>query len=647
MTTFSTPTTNPPAEQRTLHRITFGRATVTYEVGFKSIRNGHRRECSSKGSSTRLLGATLAGSLRWPIPNTFEPDLRDGRAALTRSPIKGDVDAEFCLVGINLCRATTVDYPGKDTWETIYQRGQILPVFFINHDYLILRLLTIGMSAMKKRKLNGTPPDSKEADTASAVDESENTSNDGIEAKGTLQRGTGSVEPAPAVTKSFKDLGIIDSLCEACTALGYKAPTPIQTESIPLALEGRDLIGLAETGSGKTAAFAIPILQGTQFEPIASPLLLTPFKALMDKPQPLFGLVLAPTRELAYQISQAFEALGSLISVRCAVIVGGMDMVPQAIALGKKPHIVVATPGRLLDHLENTKGFSLRNLKYLVMDEADRLLDLDFGPILDKILKVLPRERRTYLFSATMTSKVESLQRASLSNPLRVSISTNKYQTVSTLLQSYLFFPHKHKDIYLVYLLNEFAGQSAIVFTRTVNETQRLAILLRSLGFGAIPLHGQLSQSARLGALGKFRAGSREILVATDVAARGLDIPSVDIVLNFDLPPDSKTYIHRVGRTARAGKSGHAISLVTQYDVEVWLRIEAALGKKLPEYETVKEEVMVFSERVNNAQRDAVRQMKDLHEKRGTKGATLRGRKPGIGGKGGKRGRDEMDRDEG
>ncbi|KAI9879385.1 MAG: ribosomal RNA processing protein [Pleopsidium flavum] len=481
------------------------------------------------------------------------------------------------------------------------------------------------MSASKKRKLDGTFSGLKAEPKATPT---ENTSDDGVKAGEDADAPTESSE-APAVTKSFKELGIIDSLCEACTALGYKAPTPIQTESIPLALQGRDLIGLAETGSGKTAAFALPILQ-----------------ALMDKPQSLFGLVLAPTRELAYQISQAFEALGSLISVRCAVIVGGMDMVPQAIALGKKPHIVVATPGRLLDHLENTKGFSLRGLKYLVMDEADRLLDLDFGPILDKILKVLPRERRTYLFSATMTSKVESLQRASLSNALRVSISTNKYQTVSTLLQSYLFFPHKHKDIYLVYLLNEFAGQSAIVFTRTVNETQRLAILLRSLGFGAIPLHGQLSQSARLGALGKFRAGSRDILVATDVAARGLDIPSVDIVLNFDLPPDSKTYIHRVGRTARAGKSGHAISLVTQYDVEVWLRIEAALGKKLKEYETVKEEVMVFSERVSNAQRDAVRQMKDLHEKRGTKGATLRGRKPGIV-KGGKRGRDEMDREEG
>ncbi|KAJ5625891.1 ribosomal RNA processing protein [Penicillium lagena] len=425
----------------------------------------------------------------------------------------------------------------------------------------------------------------------------------------------------PAAKKSFKELGIIDSLCEACETMGYKAPTPIQSESIPLALQGRDLIGLAETGSGKTAAFALPILQ-----------------ALMDKPQPFFGLILAPTRELAVQISQSFEALGSTIAVRTAVIVGGMDMVSQSIALGKKPHIVVATPGRLMDHLENTRGFSLRSLKYLVMDEADRLLDLDFGPLLDKILRVLPKERRTFLFSATLSSKVESLQRASLSNPLRVSVSSSKYQTVSTLKQAFLLRPHKHKDIYLVYLLNEFAGQSAIVFTRTVHETQRLAFLLRTLGFGAIPLHGQLSQSARLGALGKFRSRSRDILVATDVAARGLDIPSVDVVLNFDLPTDSKTYIHRVGRTARAGKSGVAISFVTQYDVEIWQRIEGALGKKLDEYDAAKDEVMVLAERVSEAQRHAIMEMKNYDEKRGARGKNKFG---------GKRSRDEMDQDEG
>lgn len=355
----------------------------------------------------------------------------------------------------------------------------------------------------------------------------------------------------------------------------------------------------------------------------------------MERPQSLFGLILAPTRELAYQISQSFEALGSTISVRCATIVGGMDMVSQSIALGKKPHIVVATPGRLLDHLENTKGFSLRGLKYLVMDEADRLLDMDFGPILDKILKVLPRERHTYLFSATLSSKVESLQRASLSNPLRVSISSSKYQTVSTLMQSYLFIPHKFKDLHLIYLLNEFAGQSAIVFARTVHECQRLSFLLRALGFGAIPLHGQLSQSARLGALNKFRSRSRDILVATDVAARGLDIPSVDIVLNYDLPSDSKTYVHRVGRTARAGKSGMAFSFLTQYDIEVWQRIERALGKELDEYKVKRDEAMVFAERVAEAQRQAIMEMKNYDEKKGNK----KGK--------GKRGRDAMDEEEG
>ena len=432
--------------------------------------------------------------------------------------------------------------------------------------------------------------------------------------------------PAPPA-KTFSDLGIIPELCEACELLKYTRPTPIQEQSIPLALAGRDVIGLAETGSGKTAAFALPILQ-----------------ALMGSPQALFALVLAPTRELAFQIAQAFEALGSVIAVRCAVVVGGVDMTGQSIALARRPHIVVATPGRLLDHLENTKGFSLRGLKYLVMDEADRLLDLDFGPILDKILKALPREgRRTFLFSATMSAKVDQLQRASLRDPTKVSVSDSAHQTVATLLQFYKFFPHKDKDLHLVHLLNELAGQSTIVFARTVNETQRISILLRALGFGAVPIHGQLSQSVRLSALNKYKAGSRNILVATDVAARGLDIPSVDIVINLDLPGDSKTYVHRVGRTARAGKSGRAVSFVTQYDVEIWQRIEKAIGRQLPEWPTEEDEVALLGERVGEAQRAAVREMKDLHAKRNGKGAVLRTRKTK---KGGKRTADDMDREE-
>ncbi|KAG6121283.1 ribosomal RNA processing protein [Claviceps sp. LM454 group G7] len=474
----------------------------------------------------------------------------------------------------------------------------------------------------KKQHSRSSPPPPASAPTDTPSDLNPSSEDDG---SATLE--APSAEESPSQRKTFRDLGISDALCEACEALNYRYPTPIQEQSIPLALKDRDIIGLAETGSGKTAAFALPILE-----------------ELLKKPQPLFGLVLAPTRELATQIGQAFEALGSLISLRCAVIVGGLDMVPQAIALGKKPHIIVATPGRLVDHLEKTKGFSLRTLKYLVMDEADRLLDMDFGPAIDKLLKFIPRERRTFLFSATLSSRVESLQRASLRDPVRVSISSNKYQTVSTLLQHMLFIPQPRKDTYLIYLANEFAGKSTIIFTRTVWETQRTAILLRTLGFGAIPLHGQLSQSARLGALNKFRSGTRDILVATDVAARGLDIPKVDFVLNFDLPQDSKTYIHRVGRTARAGKSGIAISFVTQYDIEIYQRIEAALGKKLDTYPTEKEEVMAFQTRVEEAQRHARVEMKKLGDNKGAKGA---GGKTNRVRDGGKRRRDEMDKEEG
>ncbi|KAK3724190.1 ribosomal RNA processing protein [Vermiconidia calcicola] len=503
-----------------------------------------------------------------------------------------------------------------------------------------------GQTAQNGNKQRSNQQEESDAGSLSGSDEEDtkttwNGASDGLKAQainGDAPLATDEQPKDGTTPKTFAELGVIDSLCDACANLNFKTPTAIQTESIPIALSGRDIIGLAETGSGKTAAFALPILQ-----------------ALLDKPQPMFGLVLAPTRELAYQISQQFEALGSLINVRCAVIVGGMDMVPQAIALARKPHIIVATPGRLLDHLENTKGFSVSKLKYLVMDEADRLLDLDFGPILDKILQVLPRERKTMLFSATMSTKLDNLTRAALSNPVRVSISTSSYQTVANLKQRYLFIPHKFKDIYLIYLLHEFSGQSCILFTRTVHETQRLAFLLRALGRSAIPLHGQLAQSARLGALNKFRAGSRDILVATDVAARGLDIPSVDLVLNYDLPPDSKTYVHRVGRTARAGKSGVAVSVVTQYDIEVFQRIEKALGKKLEEFAGVsREDVMVFAERVGEAQRVAIGEMKNMKEKmeggRGGKGGGIgggRAKRGGGGGGFGGRSREGMDVDEG
>jgi ATP-dependent RNA helicase DDX47/RRP3 len=291
-------------------------------------------------------------------------------------------------------------------------------------------------------------------------------------------------------------------------------------------------------------------------------------------------------------------------------IVGGVPMTQQSIALGRNPHILVATPGRLLDHLTNTKGFNLRRLQCLVLDEADRMLSLDFEQELNEILQVIPEKRQTLLFSATMTSKVQKLQRACLKDPIKVEVST-KFQTPKTLLQSYLFIPAKYKDCYLTYLVNEYAGQSILIFGATCNNVQRLTLMLRNLGFPAICLHGQMSQPKRLGSLNKFTAGSRTILCCTDVAARGLDIPNCDLVINFDLPNDGKSYLHRVGRTARAGRSGKAIAMVTQYDVEVYQRLEGLLGTKLPECKLDEETVLVLLERVSEAQRLATRELKE------------------------------------
>ncbi|KAH8269294.1 hypothetical protein KR018_001784 [Drosophila ironensis] len=406
---------------------------------------------------------------------------------------------------------------------------------------------------------------------------------------------------------TWKDLGLNDTLCQACDELKWKTPSKIQREAIPVALQGKDVIGLAETGSGKTGAFALPILH-----------------ALLENPQRYFALVLTPTRELAFQIGEQFEALGSSIGIKCCVVVGGMDLVAQGLQLAKKPHIIIATPGRLVDHLENMKGFNLRSIKYLVMDEADRILNMDFEVELDKILKVLPRERRTFLFSATMTKKVKKLQRASLKDPVKVEVS-NKYQTVEQLQQYYLFIPVKYKDVYLVHILNELAGNSFMIFCSTCNNTVKTALMLRALGLAAIPLHGQMSQNKRLAALNKFKAKDRSILISTDVASRGLDIPHVDVVLNFDIPTHSKDYIHRVGRTARAGRSGKAITLVSQYDIELYQRIEHLLGKQLPLYKCEEDEVMALQERVAEAQRTAKLELKDLEDTKGGRGGHKRG----------------------
>ncbi|CAG7896003.1 unnamed protein product [Brassica rapa] len=414
------------------------------------------------------------------------------------------------------------------------------------------------------------------------------------------------MEEESEVVKTFAELGVREELVKACERLGWKNPSKIQAEALPYALEGRkDVIGLAQTGSGKTGAFALPILQALlEYVNNAEP-------KKGRRPDPaFFACVLSPTRELAIQIAEQFEALGSDISLRCAVLVGGIDRMQQTIALGKRPHVIVATPGRLWDHMSDTKGFSLKTLKYLVLDEADRLLNEDFEKSLNQILEEIPRDRKTYLFSATMTKKVRKLQRACLRNPVKIE-AASKYSTVDTLKQQYRFVAAKYKDCYLVYILTEMPDSTSMIFTRTCDGTRFMALMLRSLGFRAIPISGQMTQSKRLGALNKFKAGECNILVCTDVASRGLDIPSVDMVINYDIPTNSKDYIHRVGRTARAGRSGVGISLVNQYELEWYLQIEKLIGKKLPEYPAEEDEVLSLLERVSEAKKLSAMNMKE------------------------------------
>lgn len=409
---------------------------------------------------------------------------------------------------------------------------------------------------------------------------------------------------------TFKSLGVCEELCEACERLNWIYATPIQRQVIPLALEGRDIIGVAETGSGKTAAFALPIIQdllkGGRYD------------------RRIFALVLVPTHELAEQVSNQFRALGSSIGLKCALIVGGHDVNSQRVALNNKPHIIVATPGRIVDHMTNLKGFNLRSLQYLVMDEADRMLSADFETEINEILTHIPHERHSYLFSATMNNKVAKLNRVSLTNPVKVEI-IKEHLTVDKLLQYVILAPAKFKDIYFVYLMEKLMGKSMIIFCDTRANAHRVSLMLNQLDFPAVLLHGKMTQEKRTGSLNKFKSKDRTILVSTDVCSRGLDIPHVDVIINLDIPKTGVDYLHRVGRTARAGRSGSAYTFVTQYDAELFASIEDHINKnkegnedretiKMTKFDVDKGMAMKLSDTVGQAQAEARRKMSELDD---------------------------------
>jgi ATP-dependent RNA helicase RhlE len=346
---------------------------------------------------------------------------------------------------------------------------------------------------------------------------------------------------------NFNSLSLNKSLIRALLEAGYKTPTPIQMQAIPKVIEGHDLLAIAQTGTGKTAAFSLPILNhinSSQSE---------------TKNRSPRALILAPTRELAIQIAESIRLYGAYIGFKQVAIFGGVGQTPQVAALRKGVDIIVATPGRLLD-LVNQGVCKLDRIELFVLDEADRMLDMGFVHDVKKIVAQLPRKRQTLFFSATMPKTVSSLAANLLVNPVNVSVEQQS-TTVERIAQSVIFVPQNQKIAQLTDLLNGETVRSAIVFTRTKHRANRLALALNKAGISTEAIHGNKSQSARQRALGAFKKGQIKALVATDIAARGIDVDAVSHVINFELPNVPEDYVHRIGRTARAGASGIAISL--------------------------------------------------------------------------------------
>ena len=367
---------------------------------------------------------------------------------------------------------------------------------------------------------------------------------------------------------TFKDLNITEPILKAIEEKGYANPTPIQVKAIPAALTGKDILGCAQTGTGKTAAFAIPIIQHLQ--------------ALKKRDKSIKALILTPTRELALQISECIDDYAKYTQVRHGVIFGGVNQRAQVNMLHKGVDILVATPGRLLD-LMNQGYIHLDNVRHFVLDEADRMLDMGFIHDIKRLLPKLPKEKQTLFFSATIPDTIIALTNSLLKQPVKITI-TPKSSTVDTIEQTIYFVEKKEKSKLLISILHKTEGQSVLVFSRTKHNADRIVRVLSKAGIGSQAIHGNKSQNARQSALENFKTGK---MIATDIAARGIDINELPLVINYDLPDVPETYVHRIGRTGRAGNLGTALTFCSQEERKLVNDIQKLTGKKLSKVEFV------------------------------------------------------------
>jgi len=360
--------------------------------------------------------------------------------------------------------------------------------------------------------------------------------------------------------QGFYGLGIAPKILDILERINFKVPTPIQYKAIPLAIAGKDVIGIAQTGTGKTHVFAIPMVQ-----------------RLAQKDS--LAVVLAPTRELAQQIDQAVTGLAHPFGLRTACLIGGMPMRPQEEALRRRPQIIIATPGRFIDHMEN-RNMLLVRVSMLVIDEADRMLDMGFAPQVEKILKNMPRQRQTMLFSATMPAEIMQMVNTYMKLPVHVEIAPSG--TVAEGIEQELYIVKRETKIKLLSKILSQRQGSALLFTRTKHNARKIVQAIRAMGHNAAEIHSNRSMAQRREALDGFKSGRYRVLVATDIASRGIDVTKIESVINYDLPEDVENYVHRIGRTGRAGCKGRAISFATPDQSADVKNIEKLIKKQLP-----------------------------------------------------------------